>query len=177
MKKKILILALVALCAMSFLTAGNIKADVALGTQDAGMMLNFKQQKNYRNESTMKSTMEANVSGVVDIIFNKNIGMNFVLGTDFKQEFKVGTGFLYMTSISTSSNFSTSVGPYFIFGGDTTRMGMYVTVDFDFNLTKAMFLRVGTGMDFEFLQIKDGDNTTNINIDVPLPRLALGWRF
>lgn len=177
MKKKILILALVALCAMSFLTAGNIKADVALGTQDAGMMLNFKQEKNYRNESTMKSTMEANVSGVVDIIFNKNIGMNFVLGTDFKQEFKVGTGFLYMTSISTSSNFSTSVGPYFIFGSDTTRMGMYVTADFDFNLTKAMFLRVGTGMDFEFLQIKDGDNTTNINIDVPLPRLALGWRF
>ncbi len=176
MKKKILILALVALCAMSFLTAGNIKADVALGTQDAGMMLNFKQQKTSR-ETSMKSTMEANVSGVVDIIFNKNIGMNFVLGTDFKQEFKVGTGFLYMTSISTSSNFSTSVGPYFIFGGDTTRMGLYVTADFDFNLTKAMFLRVGTGMDFEFLQIKDGDNTTNINIDVPLPRLALGWRF
>lgn len=174
MKKKIVVLAIIALFAVSFASAGSLKADLAIGTQDAGMKLNFK---NSGSDSKLKSTIEAKLSGAVDLVFDKDIGMNVVFGTDFKEEFKVGAGFLYMTNMNNSSIFSASVGPYFIFGGSETHMGIYLTADFDFILTKSLFLRVGTGMDFEFLQFGGSKTTNNVDIDVPLPRLALGWKF
>ncbi len=174
MKKKILVLALVAAFALSFISAGSLKADLALGMQDAGMKLSFK---NNGDTNKLTSSIEANLSGTVDLLFSKNVGMNVLLGTDFKSEFKVGAGFLYMTNISTSSIFSASVGPFFIFNGNKTHMGIYVTADFDFILTKSLFIRIGTGMDLDFIQFGGGDTTTNTDVSIPLPRLALGWKF
>ena len=173
MKKKIMVFALVFAIALSAVSAGSIKADLAIGTQNAGMKLNFKDNGN----NGLKSTIEAELGGTVDLVFDKNIGMNILLGTDFKQEFKLGAGFLYMTNINQSTVISASIGPYFIFGGGT-QMGIYLTADFDFLVGKSFFVRVGTGMDFEFLQFGNGQNATSkINIDIPLPRLALGWKF
>lgn len=174
MKKKIIVLALVAAFAISFISAGNLKADLAIGMQDVGMKLSFK---NSGDTNKLTSTIEANISATVDLLFSNNIGMNVLLGTDFKNEFKVGTGFLYMTNMSTTSIFSASVGPFFIFNGTRTHMGIYLTADFDFILAKSLFLRIGTGMDLDFLQFGGGDTTTNTNVSIPLPRLALGWKF
>ncbi len=174
MKKRIMAIALVLVIAVSAVSAGTVKADLAIGAQNAGMKLNFKDNG---SGSGLKSTIEAELNGTVDLIFDKNIGMNVLLGTDFKQEFKVGAGFLYMSNINQSTVISASVGPYFVFGGGT-KMGIYLTADFDFLVGKSFFVRVGTGMDFEFLQFGNGQNATSkINIDIPLPRLALGWKF
>ncbi len=173
MKKKIMVFALVLAVFASAVSAGTLKADLALGTQDAGMKLNFTDNGN----KSLQSKIEANLSGVVDLVFDKNIGMNILLGTDFKQEFKIGAGFLYMKNINQTTVLSASVGPYFIFGGGTT-MGIYLTADFDFLVGKSFFVRVGTGLDFEFLQFGGGRETTsNIDMLIPLPRLALGWKF
>ncbi len=174
MKKKIIVMLLVAAFALSFVSAATLKADIALGMQDAGMKLSFK---NADNSNTLKTSIETNLSGTVDLLFSKNIGMNVVLGSDFTSEFKVGAGFLYQTSISTSTLFNASVGPYFIFSGNQTHLGIYAEADFDFILAKSLFVRVGTGMDFDFVQFGNGGTTTKTDLCIPLPRLALGWKF
>lgn len=167
-KKALVLLSILLLAAMNLFARVDI--DLALSSK-TGMGINMSKP----TDRAFSTRIEAELESIVDLYFDgKKSGVDILFGTDFKQKFTLGAGYTYKSAIDTASDFVVAAGPYFIFGSGC-QVGLYFRADAKLGVAKNFFMKVGTGLDFEFLQLKQGGATADLDISIPLPRVAFGW--
>lgn len=171
MKRRIILVLAVMVFALSGLSAA-IEAELSLGASETGMSINMTAPE----DGAFNTRIEAGLESIVDLYLKKGNGVDILFGTDFSRTFKLGAGYAYKSKISSSSDLVAAAGPYFIFGNGL-EIGVYARADINLHLTSEFFVKIGTGLDVEFLQFRTGGTTTDVDILLPLPRVAFGWKL
>lgn len=174
MKKKIAVLAVMLLAASAALFAVEFKAVVG---QQTSASLEFTQTT---PNSDVRTQFLFNIDAELDMDFSEGHGM-LVKVNPFSEggsvEFGLGVGYAYQDWISNSTSLIVGVGPKFVFGSGGVGFGLFATVDFDFHVSSSMFVRVGTGVNFDLGQFGDDNFGKCLNLMIPLPHLGFGWQF
>ncbi len=174
--KKVLLVALMILLATTAVFA-KTEAKFSLGVQNTGLNVEVKKYE----KMDAKTTVTFDVATETDIFFKDGLGINVILGAEenFKT-FNLAFGFAYNYAINKNWSLVASLGPAFSFNENRNSFGMYAHIDFDFLAGKTFFARLGTGLDMEFVQFggkAKRDATTNFVLNMPIPRVAIGWKF
>lgn len=171
--KKLLAFALVLVVAVGAVFA-QVDVKVALGVKNTGMEVDISKMEHADTNSEFNFALDSEV----DLFFKDGIGMNILFSTEQFERFNLGAGFAYSLAINPNWDFVVSVGPMFGFGESRSSFGLFAHVDFDFIAGDVFFARLGTGLDMEFVQFGgDRDATSNFYMLIPLPRVAIGWKF
>ena len=174
MKKKIAVLAAMLLIVSTALFAVEFKAVVG---QQTSASLEFTQSS---PQQDVQTRFLFNIDAELDMNFSQGHGM-LVKVNPFSEggsvEFGLGVGYAYQDWISNSTSIIVGVGPKFVFGGSSVGFELFATVDFDFHVTSSMFVRVGTGVNFDLGKFGDKDFGKCLNMMIPLPHLGFGWQF
>ena len=174
MKKKIAVLAAMLIIASTALFAMEFKAVVG---QQTSASLEFTQA---RPKEDVTTKFLFNIDAELDMDFGEGHGM-LVKANPFSEgssvEFGLGVGYAYQDWISSSTSLIVGVGPKFVFGGNGVGFGVFATVDFDFHVSSSMFVRVGTGVNFDLGEFGDDNFGKCLNLMIPLPHLGFGWQF
>lgn len=170
MKRKIL-LALALLLAATSLFAADFK--FAIGND---MTSHFE----FDSNGSSSNPYFFNLSTEFDMLFDGNSGMALELSPAMESgsfNFNLGLGYAYNARIADNVDMIFAVGPGFTFftNGDVG-FNAFATIDFDFLIGGATFIRVGTGVRVDFGEFGDRF-ADNIEVIIPLPSLAIGWRF
>lgn len=169
MKKRLIATILLLIVPMLGLFAAT-DIDLALSAK-TGMNINLSKP----TDRSFSTKIDAELESIIGVYFDgKKSGLDMLFGTDFKQSFILGAGYAYRTNLEASSDFILAAGPYFKFGNDFN-VGFYARAEANLRIVKNFFVKVGTGIDFEFLQFKDSGTSADLLFSIPLPRIALGW--
>ena len=170
MKKKVLVSLVVLLLGASLFA---VDFRVSLG-QDTTASIEFNKTRG----SSVNTQFLFNINAELDMNFKKGHGMVVEVNpyaTGGSVQFGVGVGYAYETWIANNVSLLASVGPRFDFGSGGVGFEIFAAVDFDIHVTSSLFVRVGTGVRMDFGTFSNfGDS---FNITIPLPAVAVGWRF
>lgn len=174
MKKFTLVLLTLVLSVSLFATA-DMRLD--LGVQNSALQLDVDFSKD-----NSKSKFTAELDATFTTLFNKGIGFYVGFAPDFVgSTYGLSGGFAYLVNVGKTTDCILSIGPTFTFASRSTKIGVDLMADFDFFVSKAMYVQLGVGTQFEICQIyKVGDTTktdSKVKLSVPLPSVALGWKF
>lgn len=171
--KKLLAVALVLVVSVGAVFA-QTDIKLALGVKNTGMDVEIVKPEHMDTHSDFNFALDTEL----DMFFKDGIGMNVIFATEQFERFTLGAGFAYNLVINPNWEFVVSVGPMFGFGESQSTFGLFAHVDFDFLAGKSFFARLGTGLDMEFVQFGGKqDATSNFRMAIPLPRVAIGWKF
>ncbi|GEM_PF-1596254 len=130
------------------------------------------------NNGKVSGNPTVNLDTEFDIFFKDGLGMNILFGTEKFSTYNVGVGFAYNLEINKNWDFLITVGPVFsISGGSDNKFGLFSHFDFDFIAGRYFYARIGTGLDLNFLTFGDGKTETGFEMLIPIPRVAIGWKF
>ena len=174
MKRKIAVLAAMLLIVSTALFAVDFKATIG---QQTSASLEFTQPA---PRSDVSTKFLFNIDAELDMDFSKGHGM-LVKVNPFSEggsvEFGLGVGYAYQDWISDNTSLIVGVGPKFVFGNGGVGFELFATVDFDFHVSSSMFVRVGTGVNFDLGEFGDDNFAKCLNLSIPLPHLGVGWEF
>ena len=174
MKRRLMVLAAMLLIVSTALFAVDFKASIG---QDTSAALQFSKAG---SNSDVRTQFLFSVDAELDMDFGEGHGM-LVKANPFSEgssvEFGLGVGYAYQDWISNSTSLIVGVGPKFVFGGSGVGFGVFATVDFDFHVSSSMFVRVGTGVNFDLGEFGDDNFGKCLNLMIPLPHLGFGWQF
>ena len=162
MKKRFAAVLLIAVAAVSSLAAVDIS--LAVGGQGTFGELTVGKNTSYK----------VSVDAELDMDFGRGQGMlvGLLVGTN---DIDISVGYAYQTDIS--SNCDLILGAGATLGlKDPVHLDFFVTVDFDFNITQNMFIRLGTGFITNFGKL-DNNYASNPEFIIPLPAIGFGWDF
>lgn len=162
MKKRFAAVLLIAVAAVSSLAAVDIS--LAVGGQGTFGELSVGNKTNYN----------VSVDAELDMDFGRGQSMlvGLLVGTS---DIDISVGYAYQTDIS--SNCDLILGAGATLGlKDPVHLDFFVTVDFDFNITQNMFIRLGTGFITNFGKL-DNNYASNPEFIIPLPAIGFGWDF
>lgn len=171
MKKLILIIALIALSSISVFASSDVDLDFGFDGNVTYMQMDF-----LADNGDIKTSFNTTAGAFMDIFIKHDVGINILFLTDFSSLVKVGAGFAYTTRINPTTDFRLSVGPFLSFENNFI-LGVYSRFDFDFHLTRTIFLAVGAEVDMEFLKVQNGEAEGTFNTDIILPKLGVGFNF
>ena len=162
------------LVSLMFISLGCLFADVDIDfalASKTGMAIGMSKPE----EGSFSTKIEAELESAIGLYFDgKKSGVDVLFGTDFKQKFTLGAGYTYKTAIDSSSDFVMACGPYCIFGNGCN-IGVYTRAEANLRVSESFFVKVGTGIDFDFLQFGKDGASANLAVSIPLPRVAFGW--
>ncbi len=173
--KRFCVVLLTLVLSVSLFAATDMRLD--LGVQNSAVQLDIDFSK---KDSKAKFTAE--LDATFTATFDKGLGFYVDFAPDFVgSTYCLSGGFAYLMNVGKTTDLIFNVGPYFEFASRKTTIGFDAMANFDFALTKAMYVQLGVGTQFEICQIyKSGDKTkteSKVKMSVPLPSVALGWRF
>ena len=118
------------------------------------------------------------VDAELDMDFHKGHGMMVGITPVFGNSTEIGVsvGYAYQTRISESCDLIAAVGPEFVFSQSGVDLNFFGTVDFDFDITQNLYVRVGTGLIVELGEL-GRDYARTWDFIIPLPAIAIGWNF
>lgn len=170
MNKKIITVVLVFLVALSMVGAATtrFKASIAMNTGYADATFTYEQDRDPKFEFSVNA-------GIA--ILGKSWGGFVKIETELTgSNTKLLLAGAYNKALSGGKELFLHAGPKIGIGGQTT-LGVEMLVGVEFTLSKAMFVRLSTGLDMEFVQFKKPSNTYNFKLGIPLPEVAIGWNF
>ena len=120
-----------------------------------------------------------NLDTELDVFFKDGLGMNIIFGTEKFSTYNIGAGFAYNLPINQNWDFVVTAGPMFsISPKGRSEFGVFSHFDFDFIAGRYFYARIGTGFDISFLEFGNNQDTkTGFNMYIPIPRVAIGWKF
>lgn len=175
MKKKTLVVLMLVLClaSTSVFAAASSKTQLKFAVRPSTKM-NVEVESSHNTTSHFTANLDADFAA----IFNKGFGVYVVLNANFTgNAYGFLVGGAYDTKLNNNIDLFVTVGPSFMFSGSTTTIGAELMCNFDFKVTQDMFIRLGTGLDMDFVKIMKGGNNTTFTMNIPIPSLAIGWKF
>ncbi len=169
------VLAIAVLVMLSFgVYAAPMEYKVGVGIKNTGLDIEI----NKNSGSSLNSEINLNLDAEFDMFFKDGLGMNVIFGAYEKfTELNLGVGFAYNLPINANWDFLLTVGPTFGFAEKNNTLGFFCHFDFDFISGRYFFARLGTGLDLNYLTYGGGDAKANLKILIPVPRVAIGWKF
>ena len=169
--KKLLLIGLVLILYTYLFAVADMRLDLGLQNTNLALDMNLSQ-------SNSKTQFTAVIDASFTATFDKGIGFYCSFEPDFVGgKFGLGAGFSYKLKLGNKADCFIQVGPTFAFGNSVTLIGADFMAFFDFLITNNMYVKLGAGTQFEFAQLSKGGNTSNVKLHVPLPSIALGWKF
>ena len=152
----------------------SVDMSLALGGTATYGQLSISGGENQRTQFTPEFLIDAEL----DMDFHKGHGMMVGITPVFGNSTEIGVsvGYAYQTRISESCDLIAAVGPEFVFSQSGVDLNFFGTVDFDFDITQNLYVRVGTGLIVELGEL-GRDYASTWDFIIPLPAIAIGWNF
>ena len=100
------------------------------------------------------------------------------LGLDLtEQKFSVYPAFSYETTMSNKFDAMFTCGPRFVFKGKNFTLGFDILANIEYKFSSSWFARFSTGLVMDFLNVNGNNTESGFDLLIPLPYIALGYRY